>query len=145
MFCLCLKLVDYKQNLCMNFIIDKDPCDIAIFLSEVCVRILTNQLISISNDISRMIGEYGLSKLSEKGNLFLDYSFIFICPFYFDHICKLLKPSGFQYMNEKFVPDVDYWAKRFKIIKYYLEFVLKSLVNKYTYENIFAYTEENSE
>ena len=74
-FCLSLKaviLIDAKQNCCINFIIAKHQCEIVIFLSEVYLRILTNHLVSISNDIFCMKGEYGLLSLREKRDLLLD-------------------------------------------------------------------------
>ena len=65
------KLVDSKQNRCMNFVVAKHSCDI-VFLSEFYNRILTNQLVSISNNILDMIGEFNLFILHEKCNLFLN-------------------------------------------------------------------------
>ena len=51
------QLVDSKQNRCMYFLAVKQPCDVVVFLSEVYVRILTNQIVSISNYIFCMSGE----------------------------------------------------------------------------------------
>ena len=45
------QLVNSKQNRCMYFLAVKQPCDIIFFLSEVYVRILINQIVSIFNDI----------------------------------------------------------------------------------------------
>ena len=66
------KLVDSKQNRCMNFVVAKHSCDIIVFLSEFYNRILTNQLVSISYNILDMIGEFNLFILHEKCNLFLN-------------------------------------------------------------------------
>ena len=60
-----------------------------VFLSEVYLRILTNQIVSISNNLLCLSGEYGLSKRCEKRELFLDSCANFIHTFYFD-MCKLL-------------------------------------------------------
>ena len=74
------ELVDSKQNRWINFLAAKNPCDVIIFLSEVYVRILTNQVVSISNDFLRMPGEYDLTKYgSSKLNLLLFAVFILIC------------------------------------------------------------------
>ena len=119
------QLVDSKQNRCMNFLVVKQPCDIIVSLSEVYVRILTNEIVSISNDLLCMSGEYGLSTICEKRNLFLDSSANFICGLYFD-MCKLLRADTFVYMYEKFVPNVDYLVETLKIInKPYLEYCSK--------------------
>ena len=116
------KLVDSKQNRCMNFLVAKHPCDSMVFLSEVYVRILTNQVVSISNDLLRMPGKYDLTKYGlSKRNLFLDSCVIFIRCFCFD-MCKLLRLSGFFHICENFAPNADYSAETFKIInKSYLE------------------------
>ena len=69
----------------MNFLVAKHRCDIFVFLSDVYVRILTNQVASISNDLLRMPGKYDLTKCgSSKGDLFLDSCVNFIRCFYFD-------------------------------------------------------------
>ena len=116
------QLVVSKQNCCMNFLVVKQPCDIIVSLSEVYVRI---RIVSISNDLLLMSGEYGLSKMCEKRNLFLNGSASFICGFYFD-MCKLLRADNFVYMYEKFLPNVDYLAETFKIInKPYLQYYSK--------------------
>ena len=57
-------LVDSNQNRCMYFVLD-------IKLSEVWIRILINDIVSISNDFL-INGEYGLSSRKEKRALFLD-------------------------------------------------------------------------
>ena len=62
-----------------------------------------------------MSGEYGLSTMREKCNLFLNSGANFIRGFYFD-ICKLLRAGTFVYMYENFVLNVDYFAETFKII-----------------------------
>ena len=50
-------IVNSKQNRCLNFIIVKHSSELVIFLSEVYLRILTNYLVSVSNDILCMEGE----------------------------------------------------------------------------------------
>ena len=115
------QLVVSEQNCYMNFLVVKQPCDIIIFLSEVYVRILTNQIVSISNDPLHMSGGYGLPTMCEKRNLFLDSGANFIRGFHFD-MYKLLRGKTFVYMYENFVSNVDYFAETFKIInKLYLE------------------------
>ena len=74
-------IINSKQNRCMNSIIVKHPCKLVIFLPEFYLRILTNHLVSISNDILCMEGEYKLSFLREKCGLFWDYSARFTCYF----------------------------------------------------------------
>ena len=49
-------IVNCKQNRCMNFIIVKQLSELVIFLSEVYLRILTNYLVSISNEMLCMEG-----------------------------------------------------------------------------------------
>ena len=56
------ELADSQGNCCINFLVAKHPCDIIVFLSEVYVRILTNQIVSISNDLLRLPGKYDLTK-----------------------------------------------------------------------------------
>ena len=80
------------------------------FLSELYVRILTNQIVSISNDLLHMQGEYGVSMLCLKRNLFLNNGANFIKSLYFD-MCKLLSADAFACIYEKFVPNVDYYYK----------------------------------
>ena len=105
--------------------IAKQPCDIIVFLSEVYGRFLTNQILSISNDLLHMSGEYGLSTRHTKRNLFVN----FIGGFYFD-MCKLLTAYPFVDMYEKFVPNVHYLTETFKIInKSYLEYCSKTFKN----------------
>ena len=45
------RLLDSKQDRCMNVLVVKQPCDIIVYLSEVYVRILYNQIVLISNDL----------------------------------------------------------------------------------------------
>ena len=120
------QLVDSKQNRCINLLVVKQPCGIIVSLAEIYVRILINQIVSNSNDLLRMSGEYGLSTICEKRNLFLDSGANFICGFYFD-MCKLLRADDFVYMYEDFVPNVDYSTETFKIVnKPYLEYYSKT-------------------
>ena len=58
-------LVDSKQNRCMYFLVAKEPCELTVKLSEVWIRILINEIVSISNDLL-IDGEYGLSSREEK-------------------------------------------------------------------------------
>ena len=82
------QLFDFKQYRCIYFLVVKQPCDIVVSLLEVYVRILTNQIISISNDLLCLRGEYGRSTFREKRNLFLDNGISFIRGFNFD-MCRL--------------------------------------------------------
>ena len=94
------QFVDSKQNHFMIFLVTKQPCDIILFLSEVDVRILTNQIVSVSNDLLYISGEYSLSKRHTKCNLPLDSSANFIRGFYFN-MRKLLRAYSFVDMYEK--------------------------------------------
>ena len=120
------KFVGSKQNDCMDFLVVKHPCDIIVFLSEVYVRILTNQVISISNKLLHLPGKCDLTKYSSsKRDLFWDSCVNFFWCFHFD-MCQLLRSSGFFHMYESFPPDVDYSAETFKIInKSYLKYCAK--------------------
>ena len=136
------QLVVSKHNYCMNFLVVTQPCDIIASLSEVYVRILTNQIVSISNDLLLMSGEYGLSTMCEKRNLFLDSSASFICGFYFD-MCKLLRADSFVYMYQKFLPNVIISLKHLRLlINLVYSITQKRLISKYVYENIFTYSQE---
>ena len=125
----------------MNFLVAKQPCDGIVFLSEVYVRILTNQVASISNDLLSMSSKKMTKFDSSERDLSLDLWVNFIHCFYFD-MCKLLTPSGFFHIYESFAANVDYSAETFRIInKSYLEYCSKkSLTSKYIYENIFTYS-----
>ena len=82
----------------MYFLVAKQPCELAVKLSEVWIRILINNIDWISNDLL-IDGEYGMSKRKENRTLFLDSCLHFVKSFYFD-VCKLLKANfqyGFQY------------------------------------------------
>ena len=57
-----------------------------------------------------MQGEYGVSTLCEKRDLFLNNGANFIKSLYFD-MCKLLSADAFACIYEKFVPNVDYYYK----------------------------------
>ena len=119
------QFVDSKKNRCMIFLAAKQACDIIFFSSEVYVRILTNQIVSFSNDLLCISGEYGLSTRHTKLNLCLDSSANFICGFYFA-MSKLLRVYPFVDMYEKFVPNFHYLPETFKIIsKSYLEYCSK--------------------
>ena len=83
-----------------------------LFLPEVYVRILTNEIISISND-----GECGFSSLCQKRRLFLDDGASFIKDFYFDLYMR---------MYNNFEPNTHYSTESSKIInKSYLEYCYK--------------------
>lgn len=108
------------------FLIVKQPCGIVIFLSKVYLRIISNHLVLISNDILCMIGGDKLSLLAENCSLFLNYSARFIRSFYFDDLCKLFKSPGFKYIYDELVPDVDYSTESFNISnKHNLDFCMK--------------------
>ena len=64
-------LVDSNQNRCMYFLVAKQPCELAVKLSELWIRILINDSMSISNDFL-INGEYGLSSRKANRALFLD-------------------------------------------------------------------------
>ena len=44
----------------MYFLVAKQPCELAVKLSKIWIRILINKIVSISNDFL-INGEYGLS------------------------------------------------------------------------------------
>ena len=56
---------DSKQNRCMYFLVAKQPCELAVKLSEVWMRISINEIVSIPNDLL-IDGKYGLSSRKEK-------------------------------------------------------------------------------
>ena len=56
---------DSKQNRCMYFLVAKQPCELAVKLSEVWMRISINEIVSIPNDLLSD-GKYGLSSRKEK-------------------------------------------------------------------------------
>ena len=89
------ELVDSEHNRCITLLIVKNPADLVVALSKVYVRILTNVFYSISNDILQMTGEYKGRDIVEQHSLFLDYSVSFICTFYFENVCMLLKTFSF--------------------------------------------------
>ena len=64
-------LVDSNQNRCMYFLVATQPCELAVKLSELWIRILINDSMSISNDFL-INGEYGLSSRKANRALFLD-------------------------------------------------------------------------
>ena len=114
-------LVDSNQNRCMYFLVAKQPNELAVKLSEVWIRILINDIVSISND-PLIDGEYGLSSRKEKRALCLGSSVQFVKSFSFDS-CKLLKANAFVYMYEKFESNVHYCANTLKIVnKHYLDY-----------------------
>ena len=113
-----------------DLLVAKQPCDIIIFLSEVYVRILTNQIVSVSNDLLCMSGRHtkhvDIHTRHTKHNLFLDKGTNFILCFYFD-MCKLLRAYPFVDMYEIFMPSVHYLPETFKIInKSYVEYCSKN-------------------
>ena len=116
------RLVNSKQNCCMKVLVVKQPSDIIVSLSEVCVRILIDQVVSIFN----FPGKFDLTLFdSTTRDLFLDCCITFICFLYFD-VCKLLRPSGLN-----FAPNVDYSAETFKIInKSYLDYCIKMFIKE---------------
>ena len=62
-------LVVSKQNRCMYFLVAWHPCELAIVLSEVLVRILLNEIISIAGNILKchVFGcVFGISSSKEK-------------------------------------------------------------------------------
>ena len=98
-------LADSNQNRCMYFLVAKEPCELAVKLSEVWIRILVNNIVSISNDFL-INGEYGLSRRKEKRVLFLDSCVQFLKSFY-SVACKLVKANAFVFMYEKIEPNVE--------------------------------------
>ena len=88
----------------MYFLVARPPCELAVNLPEVYIRISINDILSISNDLL-IDGEYGLSSRKEKTALFLDSCMQFMKTFYFD-ACKLLNRNAFIHMNEKSEPNV---------------------------------------
>ena len=63
-------LVDSKQNRCINFLVAKQLCGLAVNLSEVRLTILINDFVCIYNDLL-IDGEYGMSSRKEKMAEFL--------------------------------------------------------------------------
>ena len=103
----------------MYFLFAKQPCELAVKLYEVRIRILINDI--VSNDLL-LDGEYRLSNRKEKRALFLNSCVEFVKSFYFE-ACKLLKANVFVFMYEKFEPSVHYCANTLKIVnKPYLDY-----------------------
>lgn len=92
----------------------KYPCDLVIVLSKVWVRILLNEIISVSNNILNC-GQYGSSRRKEKRALFLGAGVQFVKKIYFD-VCKLLRADAFVDMYKRFEANVHYSASTLKII-----------------------------
>ena len=76
-------LVDSDHNRCMLFLVAKQPCELAVKLSEVWITILINDIASISSDFL-INDKYCLSSRKEKRALFLDSWVQFVKCFYFD-------------------------------------------------------------
>ena len=86
-------LVESKQYRCMYVEAPKHPCDLVIVWSEVWVKILLNEIISVSDNILNS-GQYGSSSRKEKRALFLDAGVQLVKKFYFG-VCKLLGTDAF--------------------------------------------------
>ena len=113
-------LVDSKQNTCLYFLVVKQPCELAVKLPEVWVRISINDIASISNNLL-IDGEYDMSSRKVNRESFLDSCVQFVKNFYFD-ACKMLKANAFVYIYDKFEPHVHYSADTQKILnKPYLD------------------------
>ena len=85
-----------KQNKCMYFLVARHPCELTIILSEVWVRILLNEIISIANNILKCHVSgcvFGISSRKEKRGLFLMAGAEFLRKFYFS-VCKLLRAGA---------------------------------------------------
>ena len=111
-------LVVSKQNRCMHFLVVQHPCELAIVLSEVLVRILLNETISIADDILHCDVPgcvFCISSRKEKRDLFLMAGAEFFRKFYFN-VCKLPRADGFVDMYHVFVPNVHYSANTLKIV-----------------------------
>ena len=105
----------------MYFLVAKQTCELAVKLSEVWMRILFNEIISISNDLL-IDGAYGLSRRKENRVLFLDSCIQFVKSFYFDEY-KLLNADAFIFIYQKFKPNVHYCANTLKIVnKLYFDY-----------------------
>ena len=87
-----------------------------VVLFEVYVRILLNIFFSISNDILKISGVYKGRDCVEKHALFLDYCISFVCKFYFENVCLLLKSTSFLHMYNDFETNCDYSGEDFKVI-----------------------------
>ena len=114
-------LVDSKQKRCLYFLVAKQPCELAVKLSEVWVRTFINDIVSISNNL-QIDGEYGMSCRKENRKFFLDNCAQFVKKLYFDAY-KMLKANAFVYMYVTFEPSVHYSADTLKIVnKPYLDY-----------------------
>ena len=95
------------------------PSDIVVCYSEILVRILNNNIVSISNDFLLMSGEYSFNKMYENRGFILDRGLQFIIKLYGD-ICKKLNALAFE-LFDYFEPDKHYTSDAFKILnRYYL-------------------------
>ena len=111
-------LVVSKQNRCMYFLVARHPCELAIVLSKVLVRILLNEIISIADDIlkSHVSGYvFGISIRKEKRGLFLMAGAEFVRKFYF-RVCRFLRADSFVGTDRDFVPNVHYSANMLKTV-----------------------------
>ena len=134
-------LVDSNQNRCMYFLVAKQPCELAIKLCEVWIRILINNMVSISNDFL-INDEFGLSRRKEKRALFLDSCVQFLKSFY-SVACKLLNANAFVFMYEKMKKKLkivsksylDYFSRKKRQavmhMKAFLHFLKRFLNDKY--------------
>ena len=117
-------LVDSKQYRCMYFLVAEQSCELAVKLSKVGVRILINDIVSISNGLL-IDGEYGMCSRKENRAWFLDTCVQSVKNFYF-YTCKMLKTNAFVYMYDKFEPNVHNSANTLKIdYKPYLDYCTK--------------------
>ena len=134
-------LVDSNQNRCMYFLVAKQPCELAVKLCEVWIRILINNIVSISNDFL-INDEFGLSRRKEKRALFLDSCVQFLKSFY-SVACKLLNANAFVFMYEKMKKKLkivsksylDYFSRKKRQavmhMKAFLHFLKRFLNDKY--------------
>lgn len=66
-------LIDSRQNRCMHFLVARHPCELAIVPSEVWIRILLNEIISVGHDILKCHVSgcmFGISSRKEKRDMF---------------------------------------------------------------------------
>ena len=114
-------LLASNQNKCMYFLVAKQPRKLAVKSSEVLIRILINDIASISNNFLTD-GEYGLSSRKEKKALFLDSCAQFLKSFYYD-ASKFLNANVLVHIYDKFEPNLHYCVNTLKIVnKPYLDY-----------------------
>ena len=123
----------------MLFLVAKQPCELAVKLSEVWIRILINDIASISSDFL-INGKYCLSSRKEKRALFLDSWVQFVKCFYFD-ACKLLYANAFVFVCEKFDQAFMIVQRPWRLLTNVIWIIAQeNIAGRYAHENFFVFS-----